>query len=84
MVLLDVVLEEVLEVCFTNQTLKIMKELESFLIWDCTERAVWVASLKNWMDTCKGVIPAIVIHGINQVSVSKESGNISKVLSMEL
>lgn len=55
-VCLDVVLEECLHDVSADERLHVGKELESLLIWDFTERVVWVVSFEHWVKTRVGVL----------------------------
>jgi len=39
-----------------DERLHVGKELESLLIWDFTERVVWVVSFEHWVKTRVGVL----------------------------
>jgi hypothetical protein len=82
-VFLYVVVEERLHDIGANQGLHIGEELESLLIWDFTERVVWVVSFENWVKTRVGVLVSKGLDSVDKGCVSEEGLYLSEVDSVD-
>ena len=82
-VFLYVVVKESLHDIGTDERFQVGKELESLLIWDFTERVVWVISFENWVKTRVGVLVSKGLDSVDKGCVSEEGLYLSEVNSVD-